>query len=409
MEKITDLSQLELNNLINNYIDGEDINDFELDYLENDYTFMTRVIMKSNDKNFYDLSSDDLKGSFSFVKFLIEKFDSDKVYIEKIALNFFEYCKEEDKINYEIIDYFFKKVSDSKKLMPYMDYFIENCEDETQIMKFLVKFSNNKDEFVDYALKFNIKVIAIMVEVYASVMALEDQSLKEKAGLGFFVIKEHFSGIESVLNAFASRYLVDIFYDNNFDIEKFLHKSFSSRNAILKYGLNAFIGDYIKRVDDALAEYVLARPELLTNVLNDFKRAFDNWDKFNTKNNDYRIDIVYEEAENYLEKNDFDIRFSYLEVVYYVAKEKGLTKMFIDYDLKNHYKGMEELYEGIDLSLIMDYEVNFTIAERKYLNYIREVFDKVFTQRVVEEEMFDKYIIEEPKNGQIYDFTSIKR
>ena len=40
---------------------------------------------------------------------------------------------------------------------------------------------------------------------------------------------------------------------------------------------------------------------------------------------------------------------------------------------------------------------------------IREVFDKVFIQRVVEEEMFDKYIIEEPKNGQIYDFTSIKR
>lgn len=74
MKMLADLSQEELNILIEAYIEGEDIKVFELDYLENDYSFMTRVIMKTNDKNFYDLSSDNLKGSFNFVKFLVEKF-----------------------------------------------------------------------------------------------------------------------------------------------------------------------------------------------------------------------------------------------------------------------------------------------------------------------------------------------
>lgn len=408
MKMLADLSQEELNILIEAYIEGEDIKVFELDYLENDYSFMTRVIMKTNDKNFYDLSSDNLKGSFNFIKFLVEKFGEDKFYVEQIILNFFKYCKEEDKLNYEIINYFSQKIGDLKKLMPHMDYFIENCENEYQVLGFLAKFSNNKDDFIDYALKFNVKIIAIIVEVYAAVMGLKDRKLREQAGLGFFAIKNQYAEFEAVLNAFASKYLFDIFYDNGFNIEKFLHESFSSKEAVLKYGLNAFIGDYIKKIDDALAEYVLARPELMKEVLKDFKAALDNWDNFRMKNNDNRIEIVYEEAKNYLSKNDFDIGYSYLEVVYYIAEERGLTRLFMDYDLKKYYKDEEDLYEVIDLSLIKSDEGNFSLAERKYINYMREVFDKVFNQRVVEE-MFDNYIIEEPKAGRIFDFNSIKK
>ena len=41
------------NKIVNDYINGNDIDDFNIDDLENDSMFMKKAIVASNDKNFY--------------------------------------------------------------------------------------------------------------------------------------------------------------------------------------------------------------------------------------------------------------------------------------------------------------------------------------------------------------------
>ena len=56
--------------LITKYINGEDIEKYSLEELENDRIFMIKVIEYSNDLNMYNLCSDNLKKDYNFVKFL---------------------------------------------------------------------------------------------------------------------------------------------------------------------------------------------------------------------------------------------------------------------------------------------------------------------------------------------------
>ena len=77
MEKIN-------NKLVIDYINGEDIENIEA--LENDFDFMKAVIDKSNDKNFYNLCSNDLKINHDFVLYLIYKFSDNKSFITASAL-----------------------------------------------------------------------------------------------------------------------------------------------------------------------------------------------------------------------------------------------------------------------------------------------------------------------------------
>ena len=50
--------------IVEDYIEGNDIEDFDIDELENDRSFMLDVIKKTKDKNFYNLCSDDLKHDY---------------------------------------------------------------------------------------------------------------------------------------------------------------------------------------------------------------------------------------------------------------------------------------------------------------------------------------------------------
>ena len=57
--------------LVYNYIMGNDIYPYDIEKLEDDYNFMTSVIVYSKDKNFYNLCSTNLKNNYKFLKFLI--------------------------------------------------------------------------------------------------------------------------------------------------------------------------------------------------------------------------------------------------------------------------------------------------------------------------------------------------
>lgn len=404
MKKLADLSEAELDELISNYLNVEDIKDFDIDYLENNYSFMTRAIMKSNDKNLYELCSDELKGDLAFVEFLITKFKDDLFYVDNVLMEYFNRCSEQEKLNYKNITFLINNLKDKSKKCIVADYFINNSDDEVLKLEMMLIFFNDRDNFFEYAIKANNEIFATMVEVEFGVKSIQDPEQKKLVGLGFGVIRERYKTSEIVINEFAARYLYKIFYKKDFNIEKFLHQSFSSKSAVLKYGLNAFIGDYLKSLDSFLAEYVLIRPELLKTIMNDFNYALSRWDIFFEKNNKDRISIIYEEAEKYLDKNDSGISFSYSEAVYYFAKKRGIARLFDEYNKKLLGEDLECFYEAPLLDFMLENNKDFNLPELKYLKFLESLFDKLFNERVVEE--VDDYIIEDAKAGQIFDFVS---
>ena len=48
------------------YINGNEIIDYNIDELEDDYEFMMMVINYTNDKNMYNLCSDEVKTNYEF-------------------------------------------------------------------------------------------------------------------------------------------------------------------------------------------------------------------------------------------------------------------------------------------------------------------------------------------------------
>ena len=78
------------NKIVNDYINGNDIDDFNIDDLENDSMFMKKVIVASNDRNFYRLCSDRVKKDYNFIKFVIYKFKEDIEFISKVADEFLD-------------------------------------------------------------------------------------------------------------------------------------------------------------------------------------------------------------------------------------------------------------------------------------------------------------------------------
>ena len=71
--------------IIFDYVFGNDIKDYDIDDLENDYTFMMEVIKYTKDKKMYDLCSENVKLNHEFVKFLIIMFQKDRDFIKKVS------------------------------------------------------------------------------------------------------------------------------------------------------------------------------------------------------------------------------------------------------------------------------------------------------------------------------------
>ena len=81
--------------LIYDYINGNDIENYNVEELENDYEFMKLVINVSKDKNIYKLCSDKLKNNYEFIKFIIYKFKNDIDFICKVANSYLDITNNE--------------------------------------------------------------------------------------------------------------------------------------------------------------------------------------------------------------------------------------------------------------------------------------------------------------------------
>lgn len=331
--------------LINRYINGEDITTHDIDELENDKDFMMQVISVSGDNNFYNLCSDDVKCDYEFVKYLIIKF--------------------KDKIDFvcEVADYFLSHVGKE----------LETTEIYT-IMFELTKGNKalNRKYFLVPLTKYDKE--KLVIELYKK--SEEDKEVLKYFGMGFCYIYEEYKGYMETLNYFAKRMINDIIHENNKSLEDMLHKQFKTKDEVSGAKLNSFYISFIEKYDSSLASYTCVHLNVLDEAKEETKRIINNFEKHNERMEKEKYERAINESYEYVLSVDTVLGADCL--LYLVARELNVLDKVIKYDnspqvLKDiAIEQMDEVFDEETNESFTTYVINTDINERRiYLNVKR--------------------------------------
>lgn len=349
--------------LVNNYINGEDLEESLVEELENNPNFMLRVIFQTNDKKMYDFCSDSVKVNFNFVKSIINKFNQDEDFIIMVA------------------EEFLSKVT--------------NESEEIQMILLVEKYLKTYQNKIKYGFKRVGFFSEGLVRCNQIVNMINDSKVKQTLGMGFIYILESFGEHKNIVDMFAEQFLKEIFYKNKMSIEILLHQYFNSIDKIQAYGVSRFIVDYITLKDSYLASYVQINNCLLQNLLDEGYKALNNWDVYENNLNMVRIDKVYDFAEAYLDDHP-NISLTEIDAIFYLIKNTEYYSIFVKCAQE---KGKIFGYD-IDFSeLPIDYlDLKFTIEEQAFLSDLNAYIIKIFEMKSIKDLDVESY---EEKQGQV--------
>lgn len=316
--------------LVIDYVMGNDIVDYDIEELENDYKFMKKVIIYTNDKKMYNFCSEGVKNNYDFVKFLITKFNKDVDFIVEVADNYLKNSDDEyNKTELEIIMYNLLRNSKNINLAKY-----SLLADARYITK-RVDFETAKYEY--------------------------DEETMELLQLGFMLVVDSFSYSDIVMEYYAKRYINDILRESKIDIETLLHKNFRSCDALDKYDINKFIVELINQYDTFLGNYIFCHPNVLDELLVDINKIKKRWDIFEKQNKYRKYKILFDEIDKYFEENAEDFSFDEIEAIYYVSNKLGISKEIMKYaDINDEHiiylKTFFELTKNLEFKDLMHFK-----------------------------------------------------
>ena len=267
--------------LVMNYINGEDLGDYDTKELENDIVFMKMVIDVSNDKNMYLFLEDNLKKNFDFMKYLIDKFHSDEDFIIRIGKEYMEVASE-----------------------------IEIIEMKILLCKYLKDI--NSVDFIKF--KFDLELFYIKKRV------ANQELIDELTGLyGFDIILEEFCNSDLIKEYFAKHMINEIFDYSFFQYEQKLHLEFKKKDMLLSIGINNYLINKICEQDEFLAGYVSVHIGLLDEFNKKIKKMLNRWEKYEFTKDREKIEIMLEEIDKFVNDN-----------MYFVGKELEIFKYILD-------------------------------------------------------------------------------
>lgn len=346
--------------MVNDYIIGNDILEYELEELENDALFMSDVLIKSNDIKLYDFASDEVKKDYTFVKNVIEAFKDNEDFIIKVA-----------------------------------NYYLENADviEDTDVTKFelyilLSKYIKTKSKKMPFGLVSMATYQALLVDVAAyNNEAKKDKSMVD-IGLGFMYLKSKYSYCPIILDYLAENMVNDLFYDENDRLEEKLHSIVRNKESITKDGINNFIVNYVLVYDQLLGNYIAARlaelPAFLETLKKDIKLVLNRWDYYERNNFERKIDIIWQEALKKFETYKTNYNFS-----------QFLDTVIINLGLKETYEKYSE-----DKIIMPITEELTSIADISFMKYLEELVSKEFSTNIIDEDASDYDI----KKAQVISF-----
>lgn len=362
--------------LILDYISGNDIDDYNIEELENNYDFMKAVIQYTNDKNIYELCSEELKQNYNFVKFLTINFKNDLDFITKVA------------------DYYLK----FNKTVP--SKMTETDINHDELIILMNELTKKKDdmEFITYRLKANsiYNMFKFEIDLFLEEEKKNNPQTIEETGLGFIFVIEVYGSSDIILKYFAEKYLINLLKDNdNFNLETMLHNKFHSFEEIERVGINKVIIDYINLYDSFLASYVSNHLELLDSLKYKLSFIKRNWTIYEKNNIQDKIELLFEKVSNYLNENKLEYTFNLEEVIYYITKQLGLFDKIKGYDeTLDSYD--EEFEEQSDYYSLMYHPQILSLKEaaalKEFKKIIKETLNTKSNNNIVKEYNKEKIV-----------------
>lgn len=332
---------------IMDYINGNDIEDFELEELEDDESFMKAVINYTNDKKMFFMCSERLQNDFEFITFILYKFRQDKKWISSIADTFLEKKKrDKEKEKYEIA--------------------VIMCD----------LLGNRKD---DSSMKYHmIASVAFLWEIeFVQECKKKLPTESSKIGTGFIFVMVNDNSKE-MIHFFAKRFINYILELYEIDFEELLHKHFKTSQELQEQKLNTFLINFLSHYDIALANYAKCHLDILDSLKERVKYAIQNWNNYQNKKERERFLLLFEEVHNYIAEN-FDCFFSEEQFLYSIGRELGILEQLQKYDYVNvepencqinkkemdftdqrHYHNIKEIMKSILDNTYPEYEEETT-------------------------------------------------
>lgn len=352
------------NEIIFNYISGNDLDRYSIDELEDDPKFMIDVMRVTHDKRMYNLCSSSVKLNSAFVAAIIEIFKDDIDFVTKIVNPYFENS------DVEIIE-------------------------KIKISIMLERLFNNEIQFdtEKYRLK-NLSFYFFTMQNIAKFYKTEDKDIVENCTP--FQLVEVLFPEQKILKDYIAQQMIDEIFFERLDcsFSGLLHISFKSREELEKYGERTFLLDYLRKIDPILSDYISCSPELLSDIVKSMKYIKKNWNIYNDYLNEEKIEKVLDAAEEYLNERKLSFLASIEDIVREAIEPLGLQELFAEY-----IKGLKDIdCENIDINdepfeLLDEYEsADFSddiykecMKEEKsslgylgFVKYIREYAKKIF-------------------------------
>lgn len=305
--------------IISDYVQGNDIEGYDIEELENNPSFMKAVIMYTNDKKMYSFCGENAKNNYEFVKFVIEKFKQDPNFVLEVADEFFtnNVKKDEEQGTYNCFE-----------------LSIIMCEMERSLGSGIAKYKMYRE-----AQYFHIM----------QVMQIE----KQKQGINnhdidFLVLESMFGEQLKILDYFIDKTLQDIFVvDGIFDIDRYLHINYRNVKSIKEQPIATFLISLINNHSSSLADYLACNIELLGELIPKVEKAINNWDNYNQMQYKNQSESLIEGIHVYYLENEHNLpSFSEDELVEYLIKKYHLQNYFesLPWYQTNNLEEMEELY-----------------------------------------------------------------
>lgn len=329
--------------IVYDYIYGNDIENYTLEELENDPIFMSKVILLSKDKNFYNYVEDSIKQDYSFVKSLLEAFPDD----EKFLINA-------------------------------VDTYLKSNDDELNKIEVLVVLcsiikNKNSEDYIKYKLILRTKYLKEKQELLAiKSVSAQDPELKKQVEEGFFFIYDKYNHNKIVLDYYAKEMIKDILSEKY--LEERLHSDFKEANELDTIEQRTYLINILSNYDSTLSSYVSANPSILNESLTIITKIQKNWNIYNDLKERELYENVYEIIHLYMsyEEPDSSDFFTEDEILYLLGKELNILDLIKKYDKIN-----EECYKDI-MDVIEEHpKESYTFIEKKHYNNLKKAVQDV--------------------------------
>ena len=323
--------------LIINYINGNDIDDYDLNELEDDKLFMTKVIELSNDEKMYNFCSDNLKKNYEFTKYIILKFKNNIEFITSVA-----------------------------------DYFLENTDtdyERTELSIIMSKLTEREKGINQYNVLCDAIYSGKRLQIELYKLQNKNEELANEIGMGFLLVYDLYNHSEIILKFYAKKIIEDIFKEYDIELEKLLHSQFRMPDEINKQGLNNYMFSFIEVYDPMLASYASTHLDVLVSFRKNIIEVQNKWNQYNEKCERENYNYMFEKVHEYMENADSIFTEEYL--IYYIGNKLGILEKIKQYDYASEEMIEYVIEELSDEFVEQTFKVSF--VDRIHYNNVKKI------------------------------------